>query len=111
MRNLSVIAVATTCQRLVASVAFQVKALAWGIVPAVICITLPVDAFAKIDSAILEKQRAANKAWLEQRTALRTGKWQKESVFRVQNVETVISPSLKLDAIPPSPRRRARTTL
>lgn len=71
--------------------------------------TLPVDAFAKIDPATLEKQRAANKARLEKNQELRTGQPMKR-LFNKSDAETKKLRSMKLDAIPPSPRRHAKTT-
>ncbi|MDO8810852.1 MAG: hypothetical protein Q7J38_02325 [Gallionella sp.] len=69
---------------------------------------LPVNAFAKIDPSVLEKQRKENKARLEKGVELRLGK-PKKRLFSSSEVD-VQSRSLKLDAIPPSPRRRAKTT-
>ena len=68
---------------------------------------LPVNAFAKIDAATLDKQRKENKARLEKAQELRLGK-PKKRLFCKSEVEATKLRSLKLDAIPPSPRRSAR---
>jgi len=67
-----------------------------------------VNAFAKIDPAVLEKQRKENKARLEKGVELRIGK-PKKRLFGSSEVE-VKARSLKLDAIPPSPRRGGKKT-
>lgn len=68
---------------------------------------LPVSAFAKIDAATLDKQRKENKARLEKAQELRLGK-PKKRLFGKSEVEATKLRSLRLDAIPPSPRRSAR---
>lgn len=72
-------------------------------------VACPIGAFAKIDPATLEKQRATNKARLEKNQELRTGKSMKR-LFSKSEAETNKLRSMKLDAIPSSPRRRAKTT-
>lgn len=69
---------------------------------------LPVRTFAAIDPSVLEKQRKENKARLEKGVELRLGK-PKKRLFSSSEVEAKTR-SLKLDAIPPSPRRRAKAT-
>jgi hypothetical protein len=66
----------------------------------------PVSTFAKIDPAVLEKQRKENKARIEKGVELRIGKPQKR-LFGSSEVD-VRTRSLKLDAISPSPRRGAK---
>src|SRR3989338_3748484 len=86
----------------------KMKNLLPAIILAAIGTLLPVNAFAAIDPAVLEKQRKENKARLEKSVELRLGK-PKKRLFSSSEVE-VKSRSLKLDAIPPSPRRRAKAT-
>ncbi|MBI5437463.1 MAG: hypothetical protein HY936_00640 [Nitrosomonadales bacterium] len=84
------------------------KNLLLVIVLAAVGAVFPVSAFAKIDPAVLEKQRKENKARLEKGVELRIGK-PKKRLFGSSEVE-VKARSLKLDAIAPSPRRGAKTT-
>ena len=70
-------------------------------------VSLPIDASAKIDSATLDKQRKENRARLEKSQRLRTGAKERR-IFKKSESETKESRSLKLDAIPPSPRRTAK---
>ncbi|MFZ2303059.1 MAG: hypothetical protein WAW10_14450 [Gallionella sp.] len=70
-------------------------------------VSLPIDASAKIDSATLDKQRKENRARLEKSQRLRTGAKERR-IFKKSDAETKESRSLKLDAIPPSPRRTAK---
>ncbi|MDO8464820.1 MAG: hypothetical protein Q7S46_06150 [Gallionella sp.] len=69
--------------------------------------TFPIDVSAKIDSATLDRQRKENRARLEKGERLRTGKKERR-IFKKSEAETKESRSLKLDAIPPSPRRVAK---
>ncbi len=78
------------------------------IMMAAIGTVFPVSTFAKIDPAVLEKQRKENKARLEKGVELRIGK-PKKRLFGSSEVE-VKTRSLKLDAISPSPRRGAKKT-
>ncbi|MDD2915994.1 MAG: hypothetical protein PHP70_11815 [Gallionella sp.] len=78
------------------------KKLILAMVLAAIGIALPHCALAKVDAATLDKQRALNKAGLK--TALRHRATQYNSETEARDRR-----SLKLDAIPPSPRRSART--
>lgn len=91
----------------------KMKNLILAIMLITIGAVLPIDAFAKMDPAVLENQRAANKARLEKTTALRAGKSQRE-LFKKSNSKansgTKDLRSMKSDAIPPSPRRRAKVT-
>jgi len=70
-------------------------------------IALPVNAFAVINPSVLEKQRKENKSRLEKSQELRLGK-PKKRLFSSSKVESDKLRSLKLDTIPPSPRRSAR---
>lgn len=72
-------------------------------------VSFPIDVSAKIDSATLDKQRKENRARLEKGERLRTGKKERR-IFKKSEAETKESRSLKLDAIPPSPRRAAKNT-
>jgi len=72
-------------------------------------IALPTGASAKIDAATMEKQRSANKARLEKIQRLRSGTKERR-LFKKSESETKDLRSLKLDAIPPSPRRSAKST-
>ena len=84
------------------------KNLILVIMLAAIGAALPIDASAKIDSATLDRQRTANRARLEKIQRLRTGKKERR-IFKKSESETQDLRSLKLDAIPPSPRRTARS--
>ncbi|MFZ2303154.1 MAG: hypothetical protein WAW10_14965 [Gallionella sp.] len=84
------------------------KNLLLAIMLAAIGTAFSINAFAAIDPAVLEKQRKENKARLEKSVELRLGK-PKKRLFSSSEVE-VKTRSLKLDAIPPSPRRRAKPT-
>lgn len=70
-------------------------------------ISLPIDVSAKIDSAALDRQRKENRVRLEKGERLRSGKKERR-IFKKSESETKESRSLKLDAIPPSPRRAAK---
>lgn len=72
-------------------------------------IALPIDASAKVDSATLDRQRVANRARLEKIQRLRTGTKERR-IFKKSKEETQDLRSLKLDAIPPSPRRTTKNT-
>ncbi|MDD5299559.1 MAG: hypothetical protein PHD65_03595 [Gallionella sp.] len=85
----------------------KMKNLILAIMLIAIGAALPIEASAKIDPATLEKQRAENKARLERNEELRTGK-AKKRFFDKKEAETYKARTLKLDAIPSSPRRRAR---
>ena len=63
--------------------------------------TLPINAFAAIDPATLERQRKANQAALSKSTTLK----RHFDKSKAENQAT-----LKLDALPQSPHRRAITT-
>lgn len=62
---------------------------------------MPPEVSAKIDAATLERQRAANKARLSKSLS-------RQRLFN--KAESHDARQLKLDAIPPSPRRGARST-
>jgi hypothetical protein len=85
------------------------KNLILAIVLICIGIALPAGASAKIDAAAMEKQRSANKARLEKIQRLRTGTKERR-LFKKAESENKDLRSLKLDAIPPSPRRSAKST-
>lgn len=85
------------------------KNLILAIMLTTIGFALPIEASAKIDSATLERQRTANRARLEKTQKLREGKKERR-IFKKSDAEIKESRSLKLDAIPPSPRRTAKTT-
>lgn len=70
---------------------------------------LPIDASAKVDSATMDRQRVANRTRLEKIQRLRTGKKERR-LFKKSKPETHDLRSLKLDAIPPSPRRTSKST-
>ncbi|MDD5299263.1 MAG: hypothetical protein PHD65_02085 [Gallionella sp.] len=72
-------------------------------------IVLPIGASAKIDSATLERQRTINRAQLEKTKKLRAGQHERR-IFKKSDAEIREGRSLKLDAIPPSPRRTTKTT-
>lgn len=67
-------------------------------------IALPIDASAKMDPIHMEKQRAINKANAAKTMRLRAGKKEKRFFDKAETKER----TLKLDAIPPSPRRTAK---
>jgi len=85
------------------------KNLILAIMLITIGIALPSGASAKIDAATLERQRTANRAQLEKTQRLREGKKERR-LFKKSDAAIKESRSLKLDAIPPSPRRTAKTT-
>ena len=87
----------------------KIKNLILAIVLVAIGATFPINASAKIDFVVLEKQRAENKARLKKNEELRTGKPMKK-FFGKSDADTNKLRSLKLDAIPPSPRRHAKVT-
>lgn len=70
-------------------------------------ISFPIDVSAKVDSGALDRQRKENRARLEKGERLRTGKKERR-IFKKSESDTKESHSLKLDAIPPSPRRAAK---
>jgi hypothetical protein len=82
------------------------KNLFLAIVLAVMNMTFSIDASAKIDAATLERQRTANKARLEKAQGLRAGKKERR-LFNKSESSGKDMRSLKLDAIPPSPRHSA----
>lgn len=84
------------------------KNLILAIMLMAIGIALPIDASAKIDSATLERQRTANRVQLEKTKKLREGRKERR-LFKKSDAEIKESRSMKLDAIPPSPRRTAKT--
>lgn len=85
------------------------KNLTLAIMLVTIGIALPIDASAKIDSATLERQRTINRAHLEKTKKLRATQKERR-IFNKSDAEIKEGRSLKLDAIPPSPRRTAKTT-
>ncbi|MBI5438487.1 MAG: hypothetical protein HY936_06015 [Nitrosomonadales bacterium] len=72
-------------------------------------VSFPIDVSAKIDSATLDRQRKENRARLEKGERLRAGKKERR-IFKKSEAETKELRSLKLDAIPSSPRRTAKST-
>ena len=77
------------------------KSSALRIMLFVIGATFPVSSFAAMDPAALERQRQANRAALNKSSSLKRH-------FDKSNEN--ITPSIKLDAIPQSPHRHAKTT-
>lgn len=69
----------------------------------------PIEVYAKVDSATLDRQRKENRARLEKTQRLRTGTKERR-IFKKSEADTKESRSLKLDAIPPSPRRTTKNT-
>ena len=105
MRNSTVAPVASSSPKLEGH--FKMKNLIPAIMLIAIGAVISTDAFAKIDSATLEKQRKENKARLEKTQELRTG-MPKKRLFSKSDVEANKLRSLKLDAIPASPRRSTK---
>ena len=60
-----------------------------------------INAFAAVDAAALERQRKANQAGLSKSKTLKR---------HFDKTGSADGPAIKLDAIPPSPRRGAKTT-
>jgi len=87
----------------------KMKNLMLIIMLAAIGTVIPIDASAKVDSATLDRQRVANRTRLEKIQRLRTGKKERR-IFKKSESETQDLRSLKLDAIPPSPRRASKNT-
>ena len=75
------------------------KNLTLAIMLMAVGIVLPIDVSAKIDAATLERQRTANKARLSKSLG-------RKRLFN--KADTHDARALKLDAIPPSPRRGAK---